>query len=69
MDNNAFFVHPFSSSCFLIEVWNFAEFEVQKLKLMPLLPDAYRYSLLVQHTEEELREFGLTDEMLIDQEW
>ncbi|XP_057511037.1 phosphoglycerate mutase-like protein AT74H [Actinidia eriantha] len=28
-----------------------------------------RYSLLVHHTEEELREFGLTDEMLIDQEW
>ncbi|XP_054775777.1 phosphoglycerate mutase-like protein AT74H [Prosopis cineraria] len=28
-----------------------------------------RYSLLVHHSEEELREFGLTDEMLIDQEW
>ncbi|ESR52736.1 hypothetical protein CICLE_v10020727mg [Citrus x clementina] len=28
-----------------------------------------RYSLLVHHTEEELREFGLTYEMLIDQEW
>lgn len=28
-----------------------------------------RYSLLVRHTEEELREFGLTNEMLIDQEW
>ncbi|KAK2664127.1 hypothetical protein Ddye_002701 [Dipteronia dyeriana] len=28
-----------------------------------------RYSLLVHHTEEELREFGLTNEMLIDQEW
>ncbi|KAK9265748.1 hypothetical protein L1049_001758 [Liquidambar formosana] len=28
-----------------------------------------RYSLLVHHTEEELRKFGLTDEMLIDQEW
>ncbi|KAJ8768527.1 hypothetical protein K2173_022627 [Erythroxylum novogranatense] len=28
-----------------------------------------RYSLLMHHTEEELREFGLTDEMLIDQEW
>lgn len=29
----------------------------------------YRYSLLVHHTEEELREFGLTDDMLMDQEW
>ncbi|XP_052210652.1 phosphoglycerate mutase-like protein AT74 [Diospyros lotus] len=28
-----------------------------------------RYSLLMHHTEKELREFGLTDEMLIDQEW
>ncbi|XP_007040320.2 PREDICTED: phosphoglycerate mutase-like protein AT74H [Theobroma cacao] len=28
-----------------------------------------RYSLLMHHTEEELREFGLTDEMLINQEW
>lgn len=28
-----------------------------------------RYSLLVHHTEEELREFGLTNEMLTDQEW
>ncbi|GMJ06255.1 hypothetical protein HRI_004294700 [Hibiscus trionum] len=28
-----------------------------------------RYSLLMHHSEEELREFGLTDEMLIDQEW
>lgn len=28
-----------------------------------------RYSLLVHHTEEELREFGLTNEILIDQEW
>uniref|UniRef100_A0A6N2MQ59 Phosphoglycerate mutase-like protein AT74H n=1 Tax=Salix viminalis TaxID=40686 RepID=A0A6N2MQ59_SALVM len=28
-----------------------------------------RYSLLMHHTEEELREFGLTDDMLKDQEW
>ncbi|XP_043726226.1 phosphoglycerate mutase-like protein AT74H [Telopea speciosissima] len=28
-----------------------------------------RYSLLVHHSSEELREFGLTDAMLIDQEW
>ncbi|KAH6836172.1 Phosphoglycerate mutase family protein [Perilla frutescens var. hirtella] len=28
-----------------------------------------RYSLLMQHTREELKEFGLTDTMLIDQEW
>ncbi|KAE8055353.1 hypothetical protein FH972_012197 [Carpinus fangiana] len=28
-----------------------------------------RYSLLMHHTEEELRGFGLTDEMLMDQEW
>ncbi|KAF5734799.1 Phosphoglycerate mutase family protein [Tripterygium wilfordii] len=28
-----------------------------------------RYSLLVHHTKEELKEFGLTEEMLIDQEW
>ncbi|KAM7491429.1 hypothetical protein LguiA_034350 [Lonicera macranthoides] len=28
-----------------------------------------RYSLLMHHTKEELREFGLTDAMLIDQEW
>ncbi|KAK4744927.1 hypothetical protein SAY87_011239 [Trapa incisa] len=28
-----------------------------------------RYSLLVHHSEEELREFGLTDDMLTDQEW
>ncbi|OMO58613.1 Histidine phosphatase superfamily, clade-1 [Corchorus olitorius] len=28
-----------------------------------------RYSLLMHHNEEELRDFGLTDEMLIDQEW
>ncbi|XP_030538237.1 phosphoglycerate mutase-like protein AT74H [Rhodamnia argentea] len=28
-----------------------------------------RYSLLVHHTEEELREFGLTEDMLVDQEW
>lgn len=29
----------------------------------------YRYSLLVHHTEEELRGFGLTHDMLMDQEW
>lgn len=29
----------------------------------------YRYSLLMHHTEEELKEIGLTDEMLMDQEW
>ncbi|EEF51229.1 phosphoglycerate mutase, putative [Ricinus communis] len=28
-----------------------------------------RYTLSMHHTEEELRKFGLTDEMLIDQEW
>ncbi|KAL4347790.1 hypothetical protein GQ457_17G022250 [Hibiscus cannabinus] len=28
-----------------------------------------RYSLLMHHNEQELREFGLTDEMLTDQEW
>eukprot|EP00268_Persea_americana_P000599 TRINITY_DN10198_c1_g2_i1.p1 TRINITY_DN10198_c1_g2~~TRINITY_DN10198_c1_g2_i1.p1 ORF type:complete len:298 (+),score=36.52 TRINITY_DN10198_c1_g2_i1:134-1027(+) len=28
-----------------------------------------RYSLLVHHTAQELREFGLTKEMLTDQEW
>ncbi|KAL8088915.1 hypothetical protein AgCh_038617 [Apium graveolens] len=28
-----------------------------------------RYSLLMHHTKEELREFGLTEEMLTDQEW
>ncbi|KAJ6943533.1 hypothetical protein NC652_009096 [Populus alba x Populus x berolinensis] len=28
-----------------------------------------RYSLLMHHTEEELKEIGLTDEMLMDQEW
>lgn len=28
-----------------------------------------RYTLLLHHTEKELRRFGLTDEMLIDQEW
>ncbi|TVT97736.1 hypothetical protein EJB05_56995, partial [Eragrostis curvula] len=28
-----------------------------------------RYSLLVHHTADELREFGLTDEMLQDQMW
>ncbi|KAI4326917.1 hypothetical protein L6164_019435 [Bauhinia variegata] len=28
-----------------------------------------RYSLLMHHHEKELRAFGLTDEMLIDQEW
>ncbi|GLT78201.1 hypothetical protein SLA2020_497440 [Shorea laevis] len=28
-----------------------------------------RYNLLIHHTEEELREFGLNDEMLIDQKW
>ncbi|KAL3498887.1 hypothetical protein ACH5RR_041619 [Cinchona calisaya] len=28
-----------------------------------------RYSLLMHHNKEELKEFGLTDEMLIDQEW
>ncbi|XP_061356365.1 phosphoglycerate mutase-like protein AT74H [Gastrolobium bilobum] len=28
-----------------------------------------RYSLVMHHDEEELRRFGLTDEMLIDQEW
>ncbi|KAL8498498.1 hypothetical protein ACS0TY_021723 [Phlomoides rotata] len=28
-----------------------------------------RYSLLMHHTREELKEFGLTDSMLIDQEW
>lgn len=34
-----------------------------------LLFNFYRYSLLMHHTEEELRNFGLTEEMLIDQEW
>ncbi|XP_058105639.1 phosphoglycerate mutase-like protein AT74H [Magnolia sinica] len=33
------------------------------------LGDGGRYSLLVHHTEEELRRFGLTDEMLTDQKW
>ncbi|XP_030501999.2 phosphoglycerate mutase-like protein AT74H [Cannabis sativa] len=28
-----------------------------------------RYSLLVHHSEEELRKFGLTDDMLTDQDW
>ncbi|XP_057449992.1 phosphoglycerate mutase-like protein AT74H [Lotus japonicus] len=28
-----------------------------------------RYSLLMHHDEQELRRFGLTDEMLIEQEW
>ncbi|GAU20627.1 hypothetical protein TSUD_230410 [Trifolium subterraneum] len=28
-----------------------------------------RYSLLMHHDEQELRQFGMTDEMLIDQEW
>ncbi|CAN1778222.1 Phosphoglycerate mutase-like protein AT74 [Linum perenne] len=28
-----------------------------------------RYSLLMHHSEEELRQFGLTEEMLNDQEW
>lgn len=28
-----------------------------------------RYSLAVHHTEHELRKFGLTDDMLADQEW
>nr|GMD05583.1 phosphoglycerate mutase-like protein at74 [Ipomoea batatas] len=28
-----------------------------------------RYSLLMHHTKEELIKFGLTDKMLIDQEW
>ncbi|RDX69319.1 Phosphoglycerate mutase-like protein AT74, partial [Mucuna pruriens] len=28
-----------------------------------------RYSLLMHHGEEELRRFGMTDEMLMDQEW
>ncbi|GER26868.1 3-bisphosphoglycerate-dependent phosphoglyceratemutase, partial [Striga asiatica] len=28
-----------------------------------------RYCLLMHHTREELKEFGLTDAMLIDQEW
>ncbi|WCJ26339.1 Phosphoglycerate mutase family protein [Euphorbia peplus] len=28
-----------------------------------------RYSLLMHHAEEELKKFGLTDDMLIDQEW
>ncbi|KAF8413210.1 hypothetical protein HHK36_001186 [Tetracentron sinense] len=28
-----------------------------------------RYSLLVHHTPEELKEFGLTEEMLVDQNW
>ncbi|KAL9267774.1 Phosphoglycerate mutase-like protein [Drosera capensis] len=28
-----------------------------------------RYSLLMHHTEEEMRKFGLTDQMLLDQEW
>ncbi|WOG87043.1 hypothetical protein DCAR_0206263 [Daucus carota subsp. sativus] len=28
-----------------------------------------RYSLLMHHTKEQLREFGLTEEMLTDQEW
>lgn len=28
-----------------------------------------RYSLLVHHTREELKAFGLTEDMLLDQEW
>ncbi|XP_024031553.1 phosphoglycerate mutase-like protein AT74H [Morus notabilis] len=28
-----------------------------------------RYSLAMHHTEDELRKFGLTDDMLADQEW
>lgn len=32
-------------------------------------PIIYRYSLLIHHSEEELRDFGLSDDMLMDQEW
>lgn len=28
-----------------------------------------RYSLLIHHTHEELKAFGMTDEMILDQEW
>lgn len=28
-----------------------------------------RYSLMMHHSEEELRRIGLTDEMIADQEW
>lgn len=28
-----------------------------------------RYSLVVHHSHEELLEFGLTEAMLVDQEW
>ncbi|KAM3688089.1 hypothetical protein ACB098_10G126500 [Castanea mollissima] len=28
-----------------------------------------RYSLLMHHSEEELRDFGLSDDMLMDQDW
>ena len=31
--------------------------------------DDGRYSLLVHHSREELKAFGLTHEMLLDQEW
>lgn len=34
-----------------------------------VMEKGYGGSLLMHHTEEELRQFGLTDEMLADQEW
>ncbi|KAK3016213.1 hypothetical protein RJ639_006215 [Escallonia herrerae] len=36
---------------------------------MIVMEKGYGGSLLMHHTAEELREFGLTDEMLSDQEW
>lgn len=34
-----------------------------------LFYDVNRYSLAMHHNEDELRKFGLTDDMLADQEW
>ncbi|KAL6006761.1 hypothetical protein ACLOJK_032256 [Asimina triloba] len=48
-----------------LEIKNALEYHSFRLKLHHF----DRYSLLVHHTEEELRKFGLTDEMLADQDW
>lgn len=37
--------------------------------LVMQLGNGGRYSLLVHHSREELKAFGLTDEMLLDQQW
>jgi hypothetical protein len=46
-------------------LWNFGNAGMLVMQLGP----GGRYSLAMHHTHDELRSFGMTDDMIADQEW